>query len=169
MCLLSDKKLDIDEGRLYSTTTKSDIERSAAVFTDLMMSMIVMLIAVAVIIFCSVMFLMLNVTIERASFGISLVKVFGYKTKDVKKLYLNGNAIIITLGALIEIPLSKMFMDKVFPVFIPNVTSGINLAFPWYAYVIIFAGVMATYFIITSILVRKLGKITPAEVLKNRE
>lgn len=49
-----------------------------------MMSMIVMLIAVAVIIFCSVMFLMLNVTIERASFGISLVKVFGYKTKDVK-------------------------------------------------------------------------------------
>ena len=168
-CLLSDKKLDIDEGRLYSTTTKSDIERSAAVFTDLMMSMIVMLIAVAVIIFCSVMFLMLNVTIERASFGISLVKVFGYKTKDVKKLYLNGNAIIITLGALIEIPLSKMFMDKVFPVFIPNVTSGINLAFPWYAYVIIFAGVMATYFIITSILVRKLGKITPAEVLKNRE
>lgn len=168
-CLLSDKKLDIDEGRLYSTTTKSDIERSAAVFTDLMMSMIVMLIAVAVIIFCSVMFLMLNVTIERASFGISLVKVFGYKTKDVKKLYLNGNAIIVTLGALIEIPLSKMFMDKVFPVFIPNVTSGINLAFPWYAYVIIFAGVMATYFIITSILVRKLGKITPAEVLKNRE
>ena len=168
-CLLSDKKLDIDEGRLYSTTTKSDIERSAAVFTDLMMSMIVMLIAVAVIIFCSVMFLMLNVTIERASFGISLVKVFGYKTKDVKKLYLNGNAIIITLGALIEIPLSKMFMDKVFPVFIPNVTSGINLSFPWYAYVIIFAGVMATYFIITSILVRKLGKITPAEVLKNRE
>lgn len=168
-CLLSDKKLDIDEGRLYSTTTKSDIERSAAVFTDLMMSMIVMLIAVAVIIFCSVMFLMLNVTIERASFGISLVKVFGYKTKDVKKLYLNGNAIIITLGALIEIPLSKMFMDKVFQVFIPNVTSGINLAFPWYAYVIIFAGVMATYFIITSILVRKLGKITPAEVLKNRE
>ena len=62
------------------------------------------------------------------------------------------------MGALIEIPLSKMFMDKVFPVFIPNVTSGINLAFPWYAYVIIFAGVMAAYFIITSILVRKLGK-----------
>ena len=168
-CVLSDKALEIDDGRLYSVTARADIERSSAVFTELMMSMIVMLIAVAVIIFCSVMFLMLNVTIERASFGISLVKVFGYKTKDVKKLYLNGNAIIITLGALIEIPLSKIIMDKVFPVFISNVTSGINLTFSWYAYVIIFAGVMATYFIITSILVRKLGKITPAEVLKNRE
>ena len=28
---------------------------------------------------------------------------------------------------------------------------------------------MAVYYVITAILVRKLGKITPAEVLKNRE
>ncbi len=34
-CVLSDEPLDIDEGRLYGTTTKSDIERSAAVFTEL--------------------------------------------------------------------------------------------------------------------------------------
>lgn len=56
-----------------------------------------------------------------------------------------------------------------FPLFIPNVTSGINLEFPLYIYPIIFAGTMAVYYVITAILVRKLGKITPAEVLKNRE
>lgn len=168
-CLLSDKPLDIDEGRLYGTTTKSDIERSAAVFTELMMSMIVMLIVIAIIIFFAVMFLMLNVMVERASFGISLVKIFGYKTKDVKKLYLNGNALLIAVGALIEIPISKLIIDKVFPLFIPNITSGINLVFPFYVYPIIFVGVMAVYYVITAILVRKLGKITPAEVLKNRE
>lgn len=168
-CLLSDKPLDIDEGRLYGTTTKTDIKRSAAVFTELMMSMIVMLISVAIIIFFAVMFLMLNVMVERASFGISLVKIFGYKTKDVKKLYLNGNALLIAVGAIIEIPLSKLIIDKVFPLFIPNVTSGINLVFPFFVYPIIFVGVMAVYYVITAILVRKLGKITPAEVLKNRE
>ena len=168
-CLLSDKPLNIDEGRLYGTTTKTDIERSAAVFTELMMSMIVMLIVIAIIIFFAVMFLMLNVMVERASFGISLVKIFGYKTKDVKKLYLNGNALLIAVGALIEIPISKLIIDKVFPLFIPNVTSGINLVFPFYVYPIIFVGVMAVYYVITAILVRKLGKITPAEVLKNRE
>jgi putative ABC transport system permease protein len=168
-CVLSDEPLDIDEGRLYGTTTKTDIERSAAVFTELMMSMIVMLIVIAIIIFFAVMFLMLNVMVERASFGISLVKVFGYKTRDVKRLYLNGNALLIAIGALIEIPLSKLIIDKVFPLFIPNVTSGINLVFPLYIYPIIFAGTMAVYYVITAILVRKLGKITPAEVLKNRE
>lgn len=168
-CLLSDKPLDIEEGRLYGLTTKEDIKRSSAVFTELMMSMIIMLIGIGVIIFFAVMFLMLNVMIERASFGISLVKIFGYKTKDVKKLYLNGNALLVAVGALVEIPLSKLIIDKVFPLFIPNITSGINLAFPFYVYPIIFIGVMICYFIITAILVRKLGKITPAEVLKNRE
>ena len=97
------------------------------------------------------------------------MKIFGYKTKDVKKLYLNGNALLIAVGALIEIPLSKLIIDKVFPLFIPNITSGINLVFPFYVYPIIFVGVMAVYYVITAILVRKLGKITPAEVLKNRE
>ena len=62
-----------------------------------------------------------------------------------------------------------MIIDKIFPLFISNVTSGINLSFPLYIYALIFAGVMLVYFVITTILVRKLGKITPAEVLKNRE
>lgn len=122
-CVLCDKPLDIEEGRLYGVTSKEDIKRSAAVFTELMMSMIVMLIGIGVIIFFAVMYLMLNVMIERASFGISLVKIFGYKTKDVKKLYLNGNALLITVGALVELPISKLIIDKVFPLFIPNITS----------------------------------------------
>lgn len=168
-CVLSDKPLDIEEGRLYGVTAKADVERSSAVFTELMMPMITMVISVSIIIFVAVMYLMLNVMIERASFGISLVKIFGYNTRDVKKLYLNGNALLIAVGAIIGIPVSKIIMDKVFPVFIPNITSGINLKFPIYVYPAIFAGVMAVYFIITAVLVRKLGRITPAEVLKNRE
>lgn len=115
------------------------------------------------------MYLMLNVMIERASFGISLVKVFGFNTKDVKKLYLNGNAVLVTIGSLICIPISKLCIDMAYPLFVPNIASGINPSFPMYVYPVIFAGVMIVYFIITALLVRKLGKITPAEVLKNRE
>lgn len=168
-CVLSDEKLDIEEGRLYGVTTKADIERSAAVFTEIMMSMVVTMIGFSILIFFAVMYLMLNVMIERASFGISLVKIFGFGTKDVKKLYLNGNTALVAVGSLICIPISKICIDKVFPLFIPNITSGINLSFPIYIYPLIFAGVMTVYFIITALLVRKLGKITPAEVLKNRE
>ncbi|WP_295210365.1 FtsX-like permease family protein [Ruminococcus sp.] len=167
--VLSDKALDIDEGRLYAVTTKQNIERSSRVFADLMMPMVVMLTIVSAIIFFTVMYLMLNVMIDRASFGISLIKIFGFRTKEIKKLYLNGNFYIITIGALICVPLSKAISDAMYPYLISNASCGMNLAFPWYLYVMIFGGVLLLYFIINSLLVRKLGKVTPAEVLKNRE
>lgn len=167
--LLSDNALDIDEGRIYSVTTKSDIERSSAVFAELMMPMVTTLSAVSIIIFCVVMYLMMNVMIDRASFGISLVKIFGYRTNEVRKLYLNGNTAVVAVGALIAIPVSKLFMDAIYPYMISNVACGMNLAFPWYYYLLIFAGIMLIYFAVNALLTAKLKRISPAEVLKNRE
>ena len=167
--LLSDNALDIDEGRLYSVTSRSDIERSSAVFAELMMPMVTTLSAVSIIIFCVVMYLMMNVMIDRASFGISLVKIFGYRTNEVRKLYLNGNTAVVAVGALIAIPVSKLFMDAIYPYMISNVACGMNLAFPWYYYLLIFAGIMLIYFAVNALLTAKLKKISPAEVLKNRE
>ena len=167
--LLSDEKLDIDDGRVYSVTTKADIEQSSAIFVDMMKGMFTMLITMSVIIFCVVMYLMMNVMIDRASFGISLVKIFGFRTKEIRKLYLNGNAVTVAVGAVIAIPIAKVLMNSMYPYFIANTACGMNLSFPWYMYAMIFGGIMLFYFIVNTILVGKLKKITPAEVLKNRE
>ena len=107
--------------------------------------------------------------IDRASFGISLVRVFGFRTGEIRKLYLDGNAWVVALGAAVGIPLAKIMMDRLYPWMIANTSVGMNLAFPWYLYAEIFAGAMAVYFAVNTALVRKLKRITPAEVLKNRE
>lgn len=167
--LLSDEELDIEDGRIYSVTTKADIERSSSVFSKMMRPMVTMLISVSVVVFFAVMYLMLNVMVDRASMGISLIKIFGFRTGEIRKLYLNGNAIIVAVGALISIPLAKCIMNYVFPSFIANTSCGINLTFPPSFYVAIFAGIMVAYFIVNTVLVAKLKKISPAEVLKNRE
>ncbi len=167
--VFSDKELDIDEGRLYSVTTRADIERASDVFIELMTPMIATLIGASAAIFFMVMFLMLNVMIDRASFGISLIKIFGFRTGEIRKLYLNGNTYIIAIGAAICIPLSKLCSDAMYPFLISNTSCGMNLHFTWYMYLGLFAAVMALYFIINTLLVRKLKKMTPAEVLKNRE
>lgn len=167
--LLSDEELDIDSGRIYSVTTKADIEQSASVFIDQMRGMFTMMITMSIIIFCVVMYLMMNVMIDRAAFGISLVKIFGFRTKEIRKLYLNGNAATVAVGALITIPLSKLIMDAIYPSFIAQNACGFNLHFPWYLYAAIFGAIMLFYLLVNTILVGKLKKITPAEVLKNRE
>lgn len=167
--VLFKRALDIKDGSLYSVTTKEDVKQSASVFTSLMMPMVVMMTVAAVIIFCMVLYLMMGVMVDRASFGISLIQVFGFRTGEIKKLYLNGNTWIVAAGAVIGIPLAKVIMNALYPWLVANVACGMNLRFPWYLYVGIFAGVMVVYFIINALLVRKLARITPAEVLKNRE
>lgn len=167
--LLSGTELTIDESRIYSTTTREDVVHSASVFISLMRPMIITMIGASVIIFCMVLYLMMGVMIDRAAFGISLVQIFGFRTGEIRKLYLNGNTWIVAAGAAIGIPLAKIIMDALYPWLIANTAVGMNLKFPWYLYAAVFAGVMAVYFVINTFLVRKLKRITPAEVLKNRE
>lgn len=165
----SDKRLNIDEGRLYSVTTKEDVERSASVFVKLMFSLVATLIAAGTVVFCVVMYLMLGVMIDRSAMGISLIKIFGYRPKEIRSLYLNGNLFVVAVGAAIAVPLAKKAMDMIFPSFIPNVACTMKLAFPWYLYVLIYFAVILVYAVINSILIRKIKKISPAEILKNRE
>nr|MCR5619881.1 ABC transporter permease [Lachnospiraceae bacterium] len=119
--VMSESELDIDEGRLYSVTDKADIEKAAGVFVDLMKPLYTLLITMSTVIFCLVMFLMTSVMIDRASFGISLMKIFGFRGKEVKRLYLDGNRIAVMLGSLVSIPLAKIITDKLFPMFVSNV------------------------------------------------
>ncbi|MCR4648375.1 MAG: ABC transporter permease [Lachnospiraceae bacterium] len=167
--VLSDEKLDIEEGRLYSVTSKADIDKASKIFLKLMVPMFSLLIGMSIIIFCIVMYLMMSVMIDRAAHGISLLKILGYRNREVKKLYLDGNRIVIMLGALIAIPVSKFLIDMLFPTFIANVACSMHLEFTWYMYLMIFSAIMLLYEIINFILMRKLGKISENEVLKNRE
>lgn len=165
----SDNELDIDEGRLYSVTTKDDIERSASVFVKLMFSLVSTLVIAGTVIFCVVMYLMLGVMIDRSAMGISLIKIFGYRPKEIRSLYLNGNLFVVAVGAAIAVPLAKKAMDMIFPSFIPNVACSMKLAFPWYLYVLIYCAVILIYAVINKLLIGKIKEISPAEVLKNRE
>ena len=167
--VMADHELDIETGRLYSTTTRADVVRSSDTFLDLMRPMYTMLLTMSAVIFCIVMYLMTAVMIDRAGFGISLVKIFGYNSREVKKLYLDGNRTVVVAGALISIPIAKKLMDTIFPIFVANVCCTMHLEYRWYHYAILFAGIILCYSLISMILTRKLDKITPAEVLKNRE
>ncbi len=167
--VMSDRKLDIEEGRLYSVTTKADVDRASGVFVELMAPLFSLLMIMSTVIFCLVIYLMTSVMIDRSTFGISLMKIFGFNKKEIKKLYLDGNMIVILTGALISIPLAKIITDRMFPVFVANVACGLPLRFNWYYYPIILLAIIGCYSLISLLLTGKLNRMTPAEVLKNRE
>ncbi|MBP5598870.1 MAG: ABC transporter permease [Lachnospiraceae bacterium] len=167
--VMADKELNIEEGRIYAVTTKADVDKASGIFVDLMAPLFTLLMIMSSVVFCLVIFLMTSVMIDKASFGISLMKIMGFNKKEVKKLYLDGNKVVIMLGALISIPIAKLITDKMFPMFVSNVACGIPLSFKWYYYPIIWIAIMVFYSLVSFLLTGKLNRMTPAEVLKNRE
>lgn len=167
--VFSDHDLQIDSGRLYSTLSKEGIEKSASVFVAQMISMVVTLLAASALIFVMVMYLMMKVMIDRSALSISMFKVFGYRKKEIGKLYLSGNLFIAAVSAAVGIPLSKAVMDGLFPYMVSNVACGLNLTFSWQMYAGIYMSILVLCFIINQTLMLRVNKILPAEVLKNRE
>lgn len=168
--VFSDHDLGVETGRLYSVLSKEDIRRSSEVFIDHMRGLIYTLAVASSVIFAMVMYLMLKTMVDRSSFNISLVKVFGYRNREVRKMYLDGNFYIVSIGALVSIPVTKLIMNIVYPNYlVGNVGVGISQAFPWYVYVLIYIAIIVLYLVINNVLVFRIRKVTPAEVLKNRE
>ena len=167
--VFADHALDIDNGRLYATVSKENVEESSQIFTDMMGPMVVMLVVISALIFMIVMYLMMKVMIDRSAFSISLMKVFGYRRREIRRLYLDGNFYVILLGALICVPLAKWSMDLVYPYCIANVAIGMDLKFTPQIYIMIYGGILLCYMVINFLLVGRLNKLVPAEVLKNRE
>lgn len=85
-------------------------------------------------------------------------------------MYLDGNLYIVALGALLAIPVDKAVMDYIYPRYlISNVGVGIKPSYSPALYVAIFAVIMVLYLLINTVLVARIRKMDPAEVLKNRE
>ncbi|MCR5329182.1 MAG: ABC transporter permease [Saccharofermentans sp.] len=168
--VFSDHALDIDSGRLYSTVSKEEIARSSGVYVEMMAPMVTTMSVAASVVFVVVMYLMVKMMIDRSAFNISLVKVFGFRNKEVRKMYLDGNFYIVAAGSLISIPLCKAIMDYIYPRYlVSNVGVGVNADYPPVLFALIFAVIIALYLLITLVLTGRIKKIKPAEILKNRE
>ena len=167
--VFSSESLDIAPGRLYSTISKEDIYNNANIFISHMRPVVGIFIVVSLVIFIIVMYLMMKMMIDKSELNISLMKIFGFRDKEVKKLYINGNFFTVAVGALICIPLSKISMNKIYPYLVSNVACGYPVSLSFTMYTLMYISIIISYLCINKLLIRKIKKITPAEILKNRE
>lgn len=167
--VFSDHDLRIESGRLYSISSKADVVKAADVFVNLMYSMVYTMIIASAVIMAIVMYLMMKVMLDRSAQSIALFKVFGYRKREISRLFLDGNTVLIMLGTLIAIPLSKIIMDAMYPYLVSNVACAINLHMAPWVYGALFLGCMLIYGIIHVFLVKRIRKIPAGEILKNRE
>ncbi len=167
----SDHELkNIDQNMLYSTLTRDDIVKNGRVFFDQMTDLIILLCSMSAAIFATVLYLMMKTMLDRSSFNIALVKIFGFRDKEIKKMYLDGNFVIIVGGVLLSLPITKLILDFIYPRFmVANVGIGLIPRFSPGLYLMIMAIVTILYLIINKALLGRIRRAVPAQVLKNRE
>lgn len=167
--VFSEQELPIENGRLYSVTSRSDIINNSNVFLNTMQPLIIGMTGISIIVFMAVLYLMMKVMIDRSAFSISLMKIFGYRRQEIKKLYIDGNTSLIVIGAAVCLPLAKLCMDKLYPYLCSNVGIALDLTFSPWTFCLLYAGIILCYLVINQLLTRRLRHLLPAEVLKNRE
>ncbi len=167
--VFSSHALSIEPGRLYNVSSKQDVEKAADIFVNLMYSMVYTMIIASAVIMAIVMYLMMKVMLDRSAQSIALFKVFGYRRREISRLFLSGNTVLIALGILICIPLSKRIVDALYPYLVSNVACGIDLHMAPWVYAVLYLACMLIYAIIHALLVRRIRQIPANEILKARE
>ena len=167
--LLSDKELDIDRGMLISRTTKTSIVDTAESWVADTKGTIGMFLVMSVVIFVLVTCILVKNMLERSVYQISLLKLIGYRTGELNKVYLNGTAVTMLLAVLFTFPVGTKLMDYLVPVMNGSMKSGMaNYIMPSsYA---VMAGIIAASYLTAYIMMqRRLAGIQANEVLKDRE
>ncbi len=123
---------------------------------EIMMPLMTMMTSVSVLIFLTVMYQMMKVMLDRAARSISLMKIFGYRNREIRRLYLDGNLLLTAAGALLIIPAAKLLMDFLYPVFIANVACGVDLSWPQLLYVIVYAFILLSYYLVRAVLMKRI-------------
>jgi len=114
-----------------------------------------------------VIYVVTSLIIEENKETISLLKIFGYRKKEVNSLILNSSSGIIVIGYLLGIPLILASMSMMFK----SLTESVNLAMPVtisYPYIIVgFIIIYLTYTLAKALSRRKINQISMGEALQS--
>ena len=109
-----------------------------------------------------------SLTIEENKENISLMKIFGYRKKEVYSLILNSSNFIVVIGYALGIPLLLASLKAMFK----SMTQDMSITFPVtieYIYVVIgFVIIYLTFELSKLLNRRKVNRISMSESLKSR-
>lgn len=166
--LMSGKKLDIDQNMLLSTLTKKSVIDTANSWVKDTMIPIGMFLVMSIVIFVLVMYLITKNILEHATYQISMLKIIGYRNRELNKMYLNSSLITVIFSIIIMFPLGTYLMKSIIPLVNATMQSGMKSYISLKSYVFMAVMVLLSYLLSYALMQRKIAKIDPNEVLKSR-
>lgn len=166
MGVWSSEKLDIPENKLLAAVTVDDMKKAFDTMTQPLQAAIGTISFMSFIIGLIVIYVVTSLTIEENRENISLMKILGYRKKEVYSLILNSSGFVVVLGYILGVPLLVTSMTALFK----SVTKEMSISFPVtlnYSYILVgFVIIYLTYELSKLLSRRKVNRISMAEALK---
>lgn len=164
--LSSNELVDIPENQPYSIVS---IEDKVAAVREAMIpiaSMVGFVSVMAFIIGMIIIYVVTSMIIEENKNTISLMKIFGYRKKEVNSLVLNSSAIVVVIGYIIGIPLSFAAMGGLMKGLESSVAFSMPLTIDPLYIGVGFVVVMLSYELSKLLCRKKVNAVSMSEALK---
>lgn len=165
----SDEELELDPLYFASETTPDDMRAIGDQFTGMMDKMIGMLLSLSVFIFLLFIYLLTKAVIDRSARSISYMKVFGYRDREISKLYIRSITICVVASLVLCLPLIIGSLTVIFKAMLISYSGNIEIYVPWTAMAQTVAAGLATYLAVAALHTRSIKRVSLSEALKVQE
>lgn len=165
--IMSNEPLDIPQAIVYEQKTSESTSKMLGKYLALIQYFVYGIAVVAFILGLIVLYIIASINIDENKGYIALMKVFGYKGKEVNSMMLNHSRIFVVIGYLLGVPLGYAVMRIIFTIVqMMDINMEVRLEVPY-----IFIGfiiIVLTFEASKVICARKINKIPFTEALKGQ-
>ena len=168
-CILSDRKLDIDEACIAKLITREDMIGAANQMMESFHMVIVFINIFTVAVYIVIMYILTKVVIDKNALSISYMKIFGYNAGEIRKLYLTTTTIVVMASLVVCIPLEIVLFKGTLVLLSSMIEGYVKFFLPVSVYLEIVVVGIVSYFVINAFNIQEVKRIPMTDALKNRE
>jgi len=164
--LFSDRELDLDPGLLSGVKDLRNLDSAMGDLAGTMTAMVVFAVVFAGLIGAIIIFLVTSLLIGESRNTISMLKVFGYRGKEIARLILSSSTPAVVAGFCLGFPVMLAigntlygYLGEMINLVLPMVVNPLHI-------VLSFAVIYAVYWLTRLLCGKKIGGISMSEALK---
>lgn len=165
--VLSDRSLDIDDEIITSEIDAGSIEDQMQTMMNEMGAIIYALIVIGGIICIAAIYVSVNMMVSENRLNISMLKVLGYRSREINRMVLSANHVLLPVGIAAGILLSYLSIDFYFSAFAETEGMIIPVVLKPASIVLTVVIVCACYFVSLAFIRRKTARVDMVESLKD--
>ena len=165
----SNEPLDIEGAYLASELTPADMDKIGNQMTNSMGDMMNMLVAVSVMIYLILMYLLTKTVIDRSARSISYMKVFGYRNGEIDRLYLTPITVTVVVSLVATIPILIAALTALFKSMLMDMNGNIPIYVPLSAMATVVIVGFLVYLVVAFLHARYIKKVPLSLALKVQE